>query len=56
MTVDFQNFERAFIAKTDNDLHRAYQLFDLMGNQVVNKILTTATRFFILHWTAYLAL
>ena len=45
MTVDFQNFERAFVAKTDGELHRAYRLFDLMGNQVVNKILTTATRF-----------
>ncbi len=44
MTVDFQNFEQAFIAKTDGELYRAYQLFNLMGNQLLNKVLTTATR------------
>ena len=45
MTLDFQNYERAFIAKTDRELRRAYQLFDLMGNQLVNKMLTSATKF-----------
>ncbi len=45
MNLDFQNYERAFIAKTDRDLRRAYQLFDLMGNQAINKILTKATMF-----------
>lgn len=43
MPVNFQNLERAFIAKSDRELHRAYQLFELMGNQTVNKILTTLT-------------
>lgn len=45
MSVDFSNLERAFIAKSDRDLYRAYQLFDLIGNEALNRLIVRLTRF-----------